>query len=38
MAFQERNVAALEELQTKAGRRQEVVEYIKALKDRLGPK
>lgn len=38
VAFQKRNLKALEDLQDKAGRRQEVVDYIKALKERLGPK
>lgn len=38
IAFQERNVVALDELQDKAGSRQELKEHIRSLKERLGQK
>ena len=38
IAFQERNVQALEELHDKAGGRQELKDHIHSLKERLGQK
>ena len=38
VAFQERNMQALEDVLAKAGRRQEVQEHICLLKERLGQK
>ena len=38
MAFQERNLQALEDVLTKAGGRQEVQKHVRTLKERLGQK
>jgi hypothetical protein len=38
IAFQERNIRALEELLVRAGKRPELVEHITSLKDRLEQK
>ena len=38
MAFQEKNIRALEELLVRAGKRLELVEHITSLKDRLEQK
>ena len=38
LAFQEKNVRALEDLLVKAGKRQELVEHIALLKERLEQK
>lgn len=38
VAFQEKNVQALDELHDKAGGRQELKDHIQSLKERLGQK